>query len=111
MMTAGHSYIICRRQLRTQPGLEAVEEWSGANGVACKPTPALHLRREVFQVEHFQLVTDLDAPAREAAPEMEKQPIGGARIVAKITKSGNRPAALAAGLGLHGTRSCYGDAS
>ncbi len=66
-MTAGHSYIICRRQLRTQPGLEAVEDWSGANGVACKPTLALHLRREVFQVEHLQQATDLDAPARKAA--------------------------------------------
>ncbi len=107
MLTAGPSLIIYRQQLRQQPELDVVKGWSGANGAACKLTWAPYSWREVFQVEHhFKLVTGLDAPAREAAPETEKQPIGGVRIVAKITKSGNRPAALAAGLGLHGTRSC-----
>ena len=83
----------------------------GRKRCSIQPTPAVCLWSEVFQVEHFKLVTGLGAPAREAAPETEKQPIGGVRIVAKITKSGNRPAALAAGLGFHGTRSCDGDAS
>jgi hypothetical protein len=65
MMTAGPSLIMCRQQLRQQPESEMVEGWSGANGAACRPTPTPYLCREVFQVEHFQLVAGLDAPSRK----------------------------------------------
>jgi hypothetical protein len=54
---------MCRQQLRQQPGSGVVEGWLGANGAASKPTQAPLLWREVFQVEHFKLVTGLDAPA------------------------------------------------
>jgi hypothetical protein len=43
--------------------------WRGdraRTGAASKPTPAPYLRREVFQVEHFQLVAGLDAAVRKA---------------------------------------------
>ena len=111
MLTAGPSLIICRQQLRRQPELDVVRGWSGANGAACKPTPALHLRRGVFQVEHFLLVSALMHQPGKPLPRCGNSMLAFDELCLRSPEQGIDPAARAAGLGLYETRSCDGDTS
>ncbi len=48
----------------------------------------MYLWREVFQMEHFTSVTDLDAPAREAAPETENSLLAVSELSLRLRNQG-----------------------
>ena len=116
MMTAGPILVICRQQLHQQPESEVAKGCSGANGAASKPTQALHLWREVFQVEHFKLVTDLGAPAclvhQPGKPLLRRgnSMLAFGELCLRSPKQEFDPATLGAGLEFCATRSYDGDA-